>query len=148
MMPAAAAALPAANRTAELMRTRQALLQQVASIDVMLANERNARRAELTAQYERALKDVFAVQDDITRSIVGALQVRLASGDVVGAAGARGGTSDLAAYDHYLRALERYRGRGAGLLDAERSLLAAVAALALAISGLAGLLWLSHWLAT
>ena len=58
MMPAAAAALPAANRTAELMRTRQALLQQVASIDVMLANERNARRAELTAQYERALKEL------------------------------------------------------------------------------------------
>ena len=58
MMPAAAAALPAANRTAELMRTRQALLQQVASIDDMLANERNARRAELTAQYERALKEL------------------------------------------------------------------------------------------
>jgi hypothetical protein len=58
MMPAAAAALPAENRTAELMRTRQALLQQVASIDVMLANERNARRAELTAQYERALKEL------------------------------------------------------------------------------------------
>lgn len=44
------------------------------------------------------------------------------------AAGARGGTSNLTAYDHYLRALERYRGRGAGLLDAERSLMAAVAA--------------------
>ena len=58
MITAAAAALPAANRTAELMRTRQALLQQVASIDVMLANERNARRAELTAQYERALKEL------------------------------------------------------------------------------------------
>jgi serine/threonine-protein kinase len=81
-----------------------------------------------TETYERALADVFAVQDDITRSIVGALQVRLASGDEVGAAGGRGGTSDLAAYDHYLRALERYRGRGAGLLDAERSLMAAVAA--------------------
>ena len=58
MITAAAAALPAANRTAELMRTRQALLQQVASIDDMLANERNARRAELTAQYERALKEL------------------------------------------------------------------------------------------
>jgi serine/threonine-protein kinase len=81
-----------------------------------------------TETYERALEDVFAVQDDITRSIVGALQVRLASGDVVGAAGARGGTSNLAAYDHYLRALELYRVRGAGLRDAERSLMAAVAA--------------------
>jgi TolB-like protein/Tfp pilus assembly protein PilF len=105
---------------------------------VRRAGERIRVVAELTSAadgrvlwsetYERALEDVFAVQDDITRSIVGALQVRLASGDVVAAAGARGGTSDLAAYDHYLRALERYRGRGAGLLDAERSLMAAVAA--------------------
>ncbi len=105
---------------------------------VRRAGERIRVTAELTSAadgrvlwtetYERALADVFAVQDDITRSIVGALQVRLASGDVVGAAGARGGTSNLAAYDHYLRALELYRGRGAGLLDAERSLMAAVAA--------------------
>ncbi len=105
---------------------------------VRRAGERIRVVAELTSTadgrvlwsdtYERALEDVFAVQDDITRSIVGALQVRLASGDVVAAAGARGGTSNLAAYDHYLRALERYRIRGAGLLDAERSLMAAVAA--------------------
>ncbi|MEQ1692800.1 MAG: protein kinase, partial [Gemmatimonas sp.] len=105
---------------------------------VRRAGERIRVSAELTSAadgrvlwadtYERALQDVFAVQDDITRSIVGALQVRLASGDVVGAAGARGGTSNLVAYDHYLRALERYRGRGAGLLDAERSLMSAVAA--------------------
>jgi len=103
---------------------------------VRRAGERIRVVAELTSAsdgsvlwsetYERALEDVFAVQDDITRSIVGALQVRLGSGDAAGSRRARGGTTNLAAYDHYLRALEHYRGRGAGLVDAERSVMAAV----------------------
>ncbi len=103
---------------------------------VRRAGERIRVVAELTSAadgrvlwsetYERALEDVFAVQDDITRSIVGALQVRLAGGDAPGSRSARGGTTNLAAYDHYLRALERYRERGAGLIDAERSVMAAV----------------------
>ncbi len=78
--------------------------------------------------YERALEDVFAVQDDITRSIVGALQVRLVGGDAADARTARGGTTNLVAYDYYLRALELYRGRGAGLREAERALMEAVTA--------------------
>ena len=76
--------------------------------------------------YERALEDVFAVQDEITRAIVGALQVRLASG--VDAPGrARGGTTNLAAYDLYLRGLQAYRERNKGVLDAERYLREAIA---------------------
>jgi len=103
---------------------------------VRRAGERIRVSAELTSTsdgsvlwtetYERALEDVFAVQDDITRSIVGALQVRLSSADASGSPSARGGTTNLVAYDHYLRALERYRLRGAGLIEAERSVMAAV----------------------
>jgi eukaryotic-like serine/threonine-protein kinase len=76
--------------------------------------------------YERALEDVFAVQDEITRAIVGALQVRLASG-AAQPGKARGGTADLAAYDLYLRGLQAYRGRNDGVLDAERYLREAIA---------------------
>ncbi|MGE0442102.1 MAG: protein kinase [Gemmatimonadales bacterium] len=76
--------------------------------------------------YERALEDVFSAQDEITRAIVSALQVRLASG--VGEPGqARGGTTNLAAYDLYLRGLQGYRARNEGGLDAERYLREAIA---------------------
>ncbi len=67
--------------------------------------------------YERGAKDVFAVQDDIARAIVGALRVRLGGGFAPGAVAARG-TTDLEAYDLYLRGLYLYRRRGAGLADA------------------------------
>jgi TolB-like protein/tetratricopeptide (TPR) repeat protein len=52
--------------------------------------------------YEREVRDVFTVQDDITRAIVGALRVKLdpRSAQV---AGAHHGTSDIEAYDLYLR---------------------------------------------
>jgi len=76
--------------------------------------------------YERGLEDVFAVQDEITRAIVEALQVRLASG-AAEPGKARGGTADLAAYDLYLRGLQAYRGRNDGVLDAERYLREAIA---------------------
>jgi eukaryotic-like serine/threonine-protein kinase len=76
--------------------------------------------------YERALADVFAVQDDITREIVSALQVRLV-GSGSAAMSARGGTADLQAYDLYLRALQHFRLRGTGLLEAEQDLEAAIA---------------------
>ena len=52
--------------------------------------------------YEREVRDVFTVQDDITRAIVGALRVKLDTGSAR-TAGARRGTSDLEAYDRYLR---------------------------------------------
>ena len=98
--------------------------------------------------YERALEDVFAVQDEITRSIVSALEVRLAGGAGAGVRNARGGTADLAAYDDYLRALQLYRARGPGLVDAERALLAAVAAdpgYAKAYALLASVLLVQHY---
>jgi len=76
--------------------------------------------------YERALADVFAVQDEITREIVAALQLRLGSAGGSGGMSARGGTRNLEAYDLYLRALPLYQKRGAGLIEAERYLEEAV----------------------
>lgn len=51
--------------------------------------------------YDRELKDVFAVQEEIARAIVGALRITLAKGP--SAAMARAPTADLAAYDLFLR---------------------------------------------
>ena len=50
--------------------------------------------------YNREMKDVFAVQEELARAIVGALRVQLggAGGPLV-----RPGTSDLVAYDLYLK---------------------------------------------
>ncbi|MFN0181719.1 MAG: protein kinase domain-containing protein [Gemmatimonadales bacterium] len=76
--------------------------------------------------YERALADVFAVQDEITREIVSALQVQLISAGGERGMSARGGTRNLEAYDLYLRALPLYKGRGTGLLQAERYLVDAI----------------------
>lgn len=76
--------------------------------------------------YERALADVFAVQDEITKEIVAALQLRLVSAGRSGGMGARGGTTNLEAYDLYLRARPLYQNRGSGLLEAERYLVEAV----------------------
>ena len=77
--------------------------------------------------YERAIADVFAVQDEITREIVAALQVRLPSASGAGGMSARGGTTNLEAYDLYLRALPLYKARGPRLMEAERHLEAAIA---------------------
>ncbi len=52
--------------------------------------------------YEREVKDVFAVQEDVARAIAGALQVRLAGGNAVPVI-TDAGTDDLQAYDLYLR---------------------------------------------
>jgi serine/threonine-protein kinase len=59
-------------------------------------------------QYEREVKDVFAVQDEVARAIVVALQLQLAASGrpPSGSAGqgpAERGTSNLEAYDLYLR---------------------------------------------
>ena len=70
-----------------------------------------------TDSYDREPKDVFVLQDEISRAIVAALQVRLAAGPARPAATT--GTTNLEAYDLYLRALFLYRRRGAGLLQAE-----------------------------
>ena len=50
--------------------------------------------------YDREMKDIFAVQEEIARAIVGALRVQL--GGVDGPL-VRPGTSDLVAYDLYLK---------------------------------------------
>ncbi len=59
--------------------------------------------------FDRELKDVFAVQEEIARAIAGALQVTYAGGGGAGLAGR--GTSDLEAYDLYLKGLYFYRRR-------------------------------------
>ena len=56
-------------------------------------------------KYERDLKDVFAVQDEIARSIASALQVTLADSTHLVS-----GTTSVAAHDYYLRGhFEHYR---------------------------------------
>jgi TolB-like protein/Tfp pilus assembly protein PilF len=67
--------------------------------------------------YERDARDVFKVQDDIANAIAGALRVRLSGGLASGTSAARG-TSDLEAYDLYLRGLYLFRRRGPGLVQA------------------------------
>ncbi len=79
-----------------------------------------------TETYERELRDVFAVQDDITRAIVTALQVRLGADQEPGA-GTQEGTKDVVAYDLYLRGLQLYRKRGPGMAQAEQYLQQAIA---------------------
>ncbi|MBZ9673326.1 tetratricopeptide repeat protein [Mesorhizobium sp. ES1-3] len=77
-----------------------------------------AKRVRITAQlieaatgshvwaerYDRDLEDIFAVQDEVTRSIVAAVPGHLES-DIVKAS-RRKPTESLGAYDHYLRGME------------------------------------------
>jgi serine/threonine-protein kinase len=116
------------GRTSSVQEIGQALdVGAVLEGSVRRADDRIRVSAELTSAtdgrvlwsetYERGAKDVFAVQDDIARAIVGALRVRLGGGVAPGAMAARG-TTDLEAYDLYLRGLYLYRRRGAGLADA------------------------------
>jgi TolB-like protein/Tfp pilus assembly protein PilF len=51
--------------------------------------------------YDRELKDVFAIQEEISRAIVDALKIRLTAGD--GGLRATHRTSDPEVYSHYLR---------------------------------------------
>jgi len=57
-------------------------------------------------RYDRDLHDIFEVQDDVTRQIVEALKVRLTDAERRALAGR--GTSNLEAYDLFLRARESY----------------------------------------
>jgi serine/threonine-protein kinase len=63
--------------------------------------------------YERNAGDLFAVQDDITKTIISELRLALA-----GAGGGRtiAGTTNLDAYDAYLRGLYLLENRGAGVV--------------------------------
>ena len=74
--------------------------------------------------YERAARDVYAVQDEIARAIAVQLQVTLA--DAATGSAARG-TADLAAYDLYLKGMYLYRRRAGGLTEARALLEQAVA---------------------
>ncbi len=80
-----------------------------------------------TESYERELKDVFAVQDDIAGAIVEALRVTLAGGGGVPVRLAGRGTANLAAYDDYLRGLYQFRRRGVSIRTAVENFSAAVA---------------------
>ena len=61
--------------------------------------------------YEKEVKDVFQVQDEVATAMVSALKVHLAAGQTV--AGAKGrGTQDPEAYDLYLRGRFQVRKRG------------------------------------
>ena len=72
-------------------------------------------------RYDREVKDVFAVQDEMTRAIVAALEPHLAGAqqirgapDITSSLTARG-TSDLEAYDLYMRGQYFLRRRGGGV---------------------------------
>ncbi len=62
--------------------------------------------------YVREIKDAFAVQDEITRAIVGALQVRLTTGAPALAAATPTRQVNPESYDLYLRGLAEFRQRG------------------------------------
>lgn len=62
--------------------------------------------------YERATSDIFAVQDDIARSIANALKLKLGGRAAELASNSRG-TESLAAYDSYLRGRYFWNRRGA-----------------------------------
>jgi len=66
--------------------------------------------------YDREMKDVFAVQDELSRDIVAALKVTLAGGgSAVASVSALKGTADLEAYDLFLRGLHFLQMRGGGV---------------------------------
>jgi len=55
-------------------------------------------------RYDRELKDIFALQDEVTQKIVTALEVKLTAGEQ--ARVGRVPTDNLEAYDYYLRGIE------------------------------------------
>jgi len=75
-------------------------------------------------RYDRDLSDVFALQDELTQSVVAAIEPNLRSAEIQRSRGKP--TDNLDAYDLYLRALEeRYRADDPGFRNAERLLLRA-----------------------
>ncbi len=60
-------------------------------------------------RYDRELQDIFAVQDEVTRKIVTALEVKLTEGEQ-GRLG-RTPTNNLEAYEYFLRGLESFAHR-------------------------------------
>jgi TolB-like protein len=76
--------------------------------------------------FDRTLNDVFAIQEEIAMAVSGAMSVSL---DVGAMARTRGGTTNLEAYDKYLRgrALDRQRGTSDDLVQAAQYYREAVA---------------------
>ncbi|HEX3532708.1 MAG TPA: protein kinase [Gemmatimonadaceae bacterium] len=70
--------------------------------------------------YERESKDIFSVQDDITRAIIGALRARLSpvSGTKSDSSVKGSGTANVEAYDLYLRGRYLVERRGKGVEQA------------------------------
>jgi adenylate cyclase len=58
-------------------------------------------------KYDRNLKDIFAIQDDITRQIIAALQVKLTEGEQARIWSR--GTQNMKAYEKALESLEHFR---------------------------------------
>ena len=85
-------------------------------VSTQLTNARTGR-VLWSESFERGAKDVFAVQDDIAKAIVHALQVTLAGG-ASSAPLADRGTDDLEAYDLYQRGIYLYGRRGPSLFRA------------------------------
>ena len=85
-------------------------------VSAQLADARDGR--EIWADtYDRASTDVFAVQDEIARSIMGALQQRLTTGTSLPAAQSAQGTTNAEAYDLYLRGKYLLQRRGPGVMQ-------------------------------
>ena len=73
-----------------------------------------------SAKYDRKLTNIFAVEDEISRAIVGKLQAQLANG------GLTRKPVDPRAHDAYLRGLSLIAARGPGLRDAVAAFKSAV----------------------
>jgi adenylate cyclase len=61
-------------------------------------------------RYDRNIKDLFEIQDEVTRTIVATLVARVEDAEITGARHKR--TGSLAAYDRLLRGIELLRGYG------------------------------------
>lgn len=77
--------------------------------------------------YERSVTDVFALQDELTRAIVGALRLKLANTTASSPDNSVRGTANLEAYDLYMRGMHFYNRRGASLPKAMESFHLAIA---------------------
>jgi eukaryotic-like serine/threonine-protein kinase len=104
-------------------------------------------------QYQRLPRDVFAVQDEVTRAIVSALQGQLSptgATSVATLAGVARGTTNLEAYDWYLKGVADLRRRGSGVRLAAEEFRMAIAkdtGFARAYSGLSAALELFPYFA-
>jgi TolB-like protein/tetratricopeptide (TPR) repeat protein/tRNA A-37 threonylcarbamoyl transferase component Bud32 len=117
-------------------------LQRVGSklrIEVRLVDARNGSM-QWSETYDRQLRDIFGMQEDIARAVAGELDVRLVAGPGPGSSERRRYTPSIAAYEWYLRgrqmALQRSgEGHRAGI-DYFRRAIAADSSFAAAYAGL------------